>query len=170
MLNNYFRFPILSHMSFYMLQFHPSWRMKIICHRHTNGQCRDDLQRLFPRNIPSFFLLRSLSLSIAHIDTSTDKKSNMFIYRYAFSWFIWPLQQNSANKIVPVVISEAYKSYTCSAWLNANSRFSKLFWLLRLSSSQTLSSASYMIHKIAGSACAGNAGNVFPVTDFKGNR
>ena len=29
--------------------------------------------------------------------------------------------------------------------------------------------ASYQIHKIAGRACAGNAGNVFPATDFKGN-
>ena len=30
--------------------------------------------------------------------------------------------------------------------------------------------ASYHIRKIAGCACAGNAGNVFPATDFKGNR
>ena len=30
--------------------------------------------------------------------------------------------------------------------------------------------ASYQIRKIAGCACAGNAGNVFPATDFKGNR
>ena len=30
--------------------------------------------------------------------------------------------------------------------------------------------ASYQIHKIEGCACAGNAGNVFPVTDFKGHR
>ena len=30
--------------------------------------------------------------------------------------------------------------------------------------------ASYLIRKIAGCACAGNAGNVFPATDFKGNR
>ena len=29
---------------------------------------------------------------------------------------------------------------------------------------------SYQIRKIAGCACAGNAGNVFPATDFKGNR
>ena len=29
--------------------------------------------------------------------------------------------------------------------------------------------ASYQIRKIAGCACAGNAGNVFPATDFKGN-
>ena len=29
--------------------------------------------------------------------------------------------------------------------------------------------ASYQIRKIVGYACAGNAGNVFPVTDFKGN-
>ena len=29
---------------------------------------------------------------------------------------------------------------------------------------------SYQIRKIAGCACAGNAGNVFPTTDFKGNR
>ena len=29
--------------------------------------------------------------------------------------------------------------------------------------------ASYQIHKIAGCACTGNAGNVFPATDFKGN-
>ena len=28
---------------------------------------------------------------------------------------------------------------------------------------------SYQIRKIAGCACAGNAGNVFPATDFKGN-
>ena len=30
--------------------------------------------------------------------------------------------------------------------------------------------ASYQIRKIADCACAGNAGNVFPTTDFKGNR
>ena len=30
--------------------------------------------------------------------------------------------------------------------------------------------ASYQIRKIAGCVCAGNAGNVFPATDFKGNR
>ena len=29
---------------------------------------------------------------------------------------------------------------------------------------------SYQIHKIAGWACAGNAGNVFPATDYRGNR
>ena len=30
--------------------------------------------------------------------------------------------------------------------------------------------AFYQIRKIAGCTCAGNTGNVFPVTDFKGNR
>ena len=30
--------------------------------------------------------------------------------------------------------------------------------------------ASYQIRKILGCACAGNAGNIFPATDFKGNR
>ena len=30
--------------------------------------------------------------------------------------------------------------------------------------------ASYQIHKIAGCACAGNAGNVFPAAEFNGNR
>ena len=30
--------------------------------------------------------------------------------------------------------------------------------------------ASYQICKIAGCACAGNAGNIFPATDSKGNR
>ena len=30
--------------------------------------------------------------------------------------------------------------------------------------------ASYQIRKIAGCACAGNAGNVYPTTDFNGNR
>ena len=30
--------------------------------------------------------------------------------------------------------------------------------------------ASYQIRKIAGCACAGNVGNVFPATNFKGNR
>ena len=30
--------------------------------------------------------------------------------------------------------------------------------------------ASYQIREIAGYTCAGNAGNVFPATDFKGNR
>ena len=30
--------------------------------------------------------------------------------------------------------------------------------------------ASYQIRKVAGCACAGNAGNVFPATDFEGNR
>ena len=30
--------------------------------------------------------------------------------------------------------------------------------------------ASCQIYKVAGCACAGNAGNVFPATDFKGNR
>ena len=35
---------------------------------------------------------------------------------------------------------------------------------------QRLQWASYQIRKIAGCACARNAGNVFPATDFKGNR
>ena len=30
--------------------------------------------------------------------------------------------------------------------------------------------SSYQIRKLAGYACTGNAGKVFPVTDFKGNR
>ena len=30
--------------------------------------------------------------------------------------------------------------------------------------------ASYQVRKIAGCACAGNAGNVFPAIDVKGNR
>ena len=30
--------------------------------------------------------------------------------------------------------------------------------------------ASYQIRKIAGCACAGNTGKVFPATDFEGNR
>ena len=30
--------------------------------------------------------------------------------------------------------------------------------------------ASYQMRKIAGCACVGNAGNVFPTTDFKENR
>ena len=30
--------------------------------------------------------------------------------------------------------------------------------------------ATYQIRKISGCACAGNAGNVFPATDFNGNR
>ena len=34
----------------------------------------------------------------------------------------------------------------------------------------TVGWASYQIHKIARSACAGNAGDVFPATDFKEKR
>ena len=30
--------------------------------------------------------------------------------------------------------------------------------------------ASYQLNKIAGCACAGNTWNVFPATEFKGNR
>ena len=33
-----------------------------------------------------------------------------------------------------------------------------------------LQRASYRMRKIAGSACAGNAENVFPATEFKGSR
>ena len=39
-----------------------------------------------------------------------------------------------------------------------------------LASSGARPRASYQIHKIAGCACAGYAENVFPATDFKGNR
>ena len=35
--------------------------------------------------------------------------------------------------------------------------------------SEILTWASYQIGKIAGCACAGNVGNVFPANDFKGN-
>ena len=37
-------------------------------------------------------------------------------------------------------------------------------------SRHTIIPPSYQIRKIAGCACTGNAGNVFPATDFKGNR
>ena len=33
-----------------------------------------------------------------------------------------------------------------------------------------IASASYQIRKIAGCACTGNTGDVFPAIDFKGNR
>ena len=36
--------------------------------------------------------------------------------------------------------------------------------------SRTWPWTSYQIRKIAGCACTGNSGNVFPATDFKGNR
>ena len=35
---------------------------------------------------------------------------------------------------------------------------------------QVVEWASYQMRKIVGCACTGNAGNVFPATDFKGNR
>ena len=38
-----------------------------------------------------------------------------------------------------------------------------------VSDSEWLAWASYQIRKIAGCACAGNTGNVFPTIDFKGN-
>ena len=46
----------------------------------------------------------------------------------------------------------------CESLFQLNSLFKMTSW------------ASYQIRKIAGCACAGNAGNVFPATDFKGNR
>ena len=48
-------------------------------------------------------------------------------------------------------------------------RFSPVIAVPTGSSAGILSCASYQIRKIAGCACAGNARNVFPATDFKGN-
>ena len=46
--------------------------------------------------------------------------------------------------------------------MHNNSRSTHLSW--------TITWASCQILKIAGCACTGNAGNVFPAADFKGNR
>ena len=51
------------------------------------------------------------------------------------------------------------QSYGMAEWLHP----------IFLSGSSHWSMASYQIRKIAGWACAGNAGNIFPTTDFKGN-
>ena len=45
-----------------------------------------------------------------------------------------------------------------------------LFWCMFPPLQQSQLCASYQIRKFAGYACAGNAGNVFPATDFNGNR
>ena len=42
--------------------------------------------------------------------------------------------------------------------------------LCRITCRNTCPWVSYQIRKIAGCACTGNAGNVFPAIDFKGNR
>ena len=50
------------------------------------------------------------------------------------------------------------------SYFNALKLVSDAYWCI------TLSWASYQIRKIVGCACAGNAGNVFPATNFKWNR
>ena len=49
-------------------------------------------------------------------------------------------------------------------------RFALFCVLLWFGTGRLFPWASYQIRKIAGCTCAGNAGNVFPATDFKGNR
>ena len=48
--------------------------------------------------------------------------------------------------------------------------FSGTIWACLCRSCQISTWASYQICKIAGCVCTGNVGNVFPATDFKGNR
>ena len=48
--------------------------------------------------------------------------------------------------------------YILSSWCTGNTCRYRCIW------------TSYQIRKIARCACAGNAGNLFPTTDFKGNR
>ena len=61
--------------------------------------------------------------------------------------------------------------YFMHVWIITDISFDSLVYIGRTSDIKTLHPwASYKIRKIAGCACAGNTGNVFPATDFKGNR
>ena len=55
-------------------------------------------------------------------------------------------------------------------WVLKNWRENALVSDLCVTNETTAPCAPYQIRKIAGCACAGNAGNVFPATDFNGNR
>ena len=56
---------------------------------------------------------------------------------------------------------------TSTQW---NETRQSLFDIILVGKPRSVPWASYQIRKSAGSACAGNAGNVFPTTDLKGNR
>ena len=62
--------------------------------------------------------------------------------------------------------TDCFKSFKC--WIH---RFALTYMhVCQLGRHRRTAWASYQIRRIAGCACAVNAGNDFPVTDFKGNR
>ena len=78
--------------------------------------------------------------------------------------------QRSMKAPLPLAKSLATMSSHCS---NAGPRLLPSYGHQRpmsLTVSDNMPWASYQIRKIAGCACAWNAGSVFPATDFKGNR
>ena len=66
---------------------------------------------------------------------------------------------------MPKLLSQAKTDYRRRV-----SEFHKCVKGVFIENSQTMSWASYQIRKILGCACTGTAGNIFPATDFKGNR
>ena len=84
-----------------------------------------------------------------------------------FSHIWWTIGDGKSNCIaVPVSLRQAWKMSV--KWIASNRNKTKRSGN-RMHNSRVLW-ASYQICKIAGSARAGNAGNVYPAADFTGNR
>ena len=80
----------------------------------------------------------------------------------------------SAARSIMVATNRLPHALLCIAvtWMGPDEQLLPVGWHSKppVLSSTTPPRASCHIRKIAGCACAGNAGNVFPATDFKGNR
>ena len=82
------------------------------------------------------------------------------------------------SRLAPSQWETLLQSTSVSHWLGANVESVLILWVQILifhiyrclASCNTAAWASYQILKILGSACTGNVRNIFPATDFKGNR
>ena len=70
-----------------------------------------------------------------------------------------------------VFVNRGFGTFFLNTHLKMYAKFK--FWFIRYLTAVIYGIdqwAAYQIRKIAVCSCAGNAGNVFPATDFKGNR
>ena len=92
-------------------------------------------------------------------------RSQMACYAFRLTDPLSPVfhQSTNVNPILSILSRYSAIQHPYQIWLIIKS-------LLDDSGMDTTSWASYQIRKIAGCACDGNAGKVFPATDFKWNR
>ena len=103
-------------------------------------------------------------------DLRLDKRLSKQSWRRWFETLLFSLWRHSNAEMVPSSIGQWWQGMTRKHFpLRAHS-MGILPSLVDSRHKGLVTLASYQIRKIAGSTCAGNAGNVFPTTDFKGNR